>query len=215
MALEATVWEYALADIPTEHLEECFKRALAGKRDDYLMKATALTVEWDTYHEELRATARANAARVENERLLLGSGSAWERPVTLHEWKGLHNLPEEWNLGDPYPPQSDLYGLPSAQASGEWVMDPVGTLVDSRWHMRRRKPWELYPNQHNPQRKVVAGVEWLWYIEVCPEADNPNAHCPGFITEHTGPAGTWEKQMPCPDHSFRLRELTTRREKNR
>lgn len=65
----------------------------------------------------------------------------------------------------------------------------------------------MYPTLANPDVRVVKvggkKVEFRWWIDVCPEVDNPGDECPGYILEHLGPAGSLVKQRECPDHGFR------------
>lgn len=103
----ARSWQMALEDIPTHHLEECFRRALKAKRDDFPLSAPAVNRAYDDYKPELLRQAQAHAA--EQERLLEAGHGSLDR-MTLDEWKTRHNLPAEWKLGDPFPPESDLHG---------------------------------------------------------------------------------------------------------
>lgn len=99
------MWEYALEDIPTHHLMECFKRAVKAKSDTYMVTCIEINMQWKEYHQELLRQARELPA-------LPVASSGLPRRMTLTEWKALHNLPEHWALGDAYPPESDLHYKP-------------------------------------------------------------------------------------------------------
>lgn len=193
MQLELKVWGYSLENVPDAHLAECFKRAFRAKRDDFMLKASAVLREWDLYREELVALATVNREHI----LMLPPGTV--TPIHLSAFKARHNLPEDWALGDPYPPESDLYGVP-VQRQAVWVANDIPD--DPKWHRRTKKPWELYPNESNPARSMVNGREFLWWVDTCKGLD-----CPGYIIEHKGPGGTWMKQKPCPDHGWKLRGM--------
>jgi hypothetical protein len=109
LQLDLKVWDYSLESIPTHHLEECCRRALRGKRNDFPLTAAAVNREWDTLVEELRVQADQHAAQQDN---LLKAGHGSLGLMTQAEWKARHNLPAEWKLGDPFPPESDLCGKP-------------------------------------------------------------------------------------------------------
>lgn len=189
---EVKVWGYSLEDIPDAHLGECFRRAFAAKRDDYMLKAPAVLREWDAYREELVALATLN-----RDHLLMLPAPA-STPITLKAFRARHNLPADWELGQPYPPESDLYGVPAERPGKVWVEEPVP--YDPRWYRRTKKPWELYPTQDRPQRSMVRGVEFVWWVDAC-----VGQACPGYILEHKGPGGVWLEQRPCPDHGWKLK----------
>lgn len=107
-ALEAvaTSFAYALEDIPTHHLEEAFRRAIRAKVDDFPLTAAAVNRAYDDMLPELQERARANADN-QYARLKEGYGSLGN--MSIVEFKARHNLPAAWQLGEPYPPESDLY----------------------------------------------------------------------------------------------------------
>jgi len=102
----AKSFAYALDDIPTHHLEEAFRRAIRAKVDDFPLTAAAVNRAYDDMLPELQARARSNA---DLQYGLLKEGHGSLGYMTLLEWKALHNLPAAWRLGDPIPPESDLY----------------------------------------------------------------------------------------------------------
>lgn len=55
----ATAWEYALEDIPTEHLDACFKRAVKAKTDTRPMSAIEVRNQWHTLSQEIANLERA------------------------------------------------------------------------------------------------------------------------------------------------------------
>lgn len=99
-------WEMVIGDIPTHHLQECFIRAARAKLDDYPLTANAVNRAYQEMKPELLRQAQENAAS--QERLLMSGKGSLDR-MTLDEWKTRHNLPPAWKLGDPFPPESDLY----------------------------------------------------------------------------------------------------------
>lgn len=107
--LVAKSFAYALEDIPTHWLEEAFKRAIQNKTDDFPLTAAAVNKAYQDFLPELQARAATHSAKQEH---LLRSGRGSLGVMTLIEWKQRHNLPDEWKLGEPYPPESDLYGKP-------------------------------------------------------------------------------------------------------
>jgi DNA replication protein DnaC len=80
---------------------------------------------------------------------------------------------------------------------------------DAGWHTRERLPWELYPSADAPRVSVVKvgperrKIEYRWWVDKCPEVDNPNDECPGYILEHRGPGGEWLHRRECPYHGMR------------
>lgn len=107
--LLAKAYNYALEDVPTHHLEQCFKIALYNKRDNFPVSGIEMRLAWLGYKDELRARAAEHAAEMERE-LMFGKGSL--DYISLDEFKRRHNLPPQWRLGDAYPPESDLYSKP-------------------------------------------------------------------------------------------------------
>jgi hypothetical protein len=107
--LEVKVWEYALGDVPTHHLEECFRRAVRAKENGYMVLATEINQQYREMIPELQRQANAQAAQQD---YLLRSGQGSLGYTSLAEFKTRHNLPPQWKLGDAYPPESDLYDGP-------------------------------------------------------------------------------------------------------
>ena len=105
----AMSFAYALDDIPTHHLSDCFQRAIRRQTDDFHLTAAAVKREYEDMLPELQQQAReaedTNALRLESGRLNFGY-------ISIPAFKERHNLPPQWKLGDPYPPESDLYGKP-------------------------------------------------------------------------------------------------------
>lgn len=129
-ALEAlaTSFAFALEDIPSHHLRECFRRAIQTNTSDFPLTAAAVIRVWNDIMPELRAQA-ASASIAEEYRLKSGQGSI--EYMGLAEFKLRHNLPIEWRLGDAYPPESDLYqaGVP-LQAEQAYRCE---RCKDARW----------------------------------------------------------------------------------
>lgn len=114
----ATSFAYTLEDIPTHHLEACFRRAQQTSTSEWPVVAATVRKAYDAMLPDLLDIARLHA-NAEVLRLQAGHGSLGR--MTLEEWKGLHNLPAMWKLGDAYPPESDLYSvLPPEQAEQTW-----------------------------------------------------------------------------------------------
>lgn len=111
---EATAWTLALSHIPTQHLEECFKRAITGWTSEFMMPAAAVNRAYRDYLPELEARAHTHA---EKQEALLRAGYGSLGLMTFTEWKQRHNLPANWRgtgrlpelSAEPYPPESDLY----------------------------------------------------------------------------------------------------------
>lgn len=55
-------FEYALGDVPTQHLEECFKRAMKAKRDTFPLASVELTTQYEAMKPELLDAARTREA---------------------------------------------------------------------------------------------------------------------------------------------------------
>lgn len=124
----ARSWQMAIEDIPTHHLEECFKRALKAKRDDFPIAAPAVNKAYDEYKPELLRQAQENAAT--QDRLLMSGHGSLDR-MTIEEWKSRHNLPATWKLGDPFPPESDLHNKPLPQKTE--VVYACQRCLDAGW----------------------------------------------------------------------------------
>jgi hypothetical protein len=103
----AKSFAYALEGIPTHHLEECFRRAIRAKVDDFPMTAAAVNRAYQELIPELLAQSETHSAMQE---YLLRSGQRSLDLMTVIEFKEMHNLPATWELGMAYPPESDLYG---------------------------------------------------------------------------------------------------------
>jgi hypothetical protein len=94
---------YALEDIPTQHLRNCFVLAIRAQTDDFPLTAAAVNRQY----EELKPDLLRKAQQQQPPALPSGKGY-----ITLSQFKERHNLPEEWQLGQPYPETSDLYNAP-------------------------------------------------------------------------------------------------------
>jgi hypothetical protein len=99
----AKAFDYALEGIPTNRLEESFTGAIRAQTDDFPLTAAAV----NRFYEELKPE-------------LVRQGQQWQPPalppgqfyITIDEFKRRHNLPPEWELGQTYPPDSDLHNAP-------------------------------------------------------------------------------------------------------
>ena len=60
---EMHVWRASLTSIPTQHIGTCGQRAMANKRDDYMLKPSAVTREWDYLKEELATRQQQQASK--------------------------------------------------------------------------------------------------------------------------------------------------------
>ena len=100
----AKAFAYALEDIPTSHLEACFTRAIRAQTDNFPLGAAAVVRQWEGLGQEL--------LRNPPEPDVLALPVARSGYLSLVDWKAKHNLPEAWQLGQPYPPESDLYNRP-------------------------------------------------------------------------------------------------------
>lgn len=105
----AMSFAYALEDIPTHHLEACFQRAIREQTDSFHLTAAAVNKVYDEMMPELQRKAQEHAAQAD---YLLQSGQGSLGYTSLVEFKARHNLPASWRLGNPYPPESDLYNKP-------------------------------------------------------------------------------------------------------
>jgi hypothetical protein len=209
LELEVKVWEYALGDVPTHHLEECFRRAIHAKTDSYMVLATEIRKQYQEMLPEL-----AQQAREASDRLALQAGyDDADRAMGAREWKEKHNLPATWSPTDGYPPESDLYEHGPDDRLDEAEADirahpPKACGRDGRWHVRSKMPWELYPPADNPRVVMAKGMdgkhrEFVWWVDECVEEINPADRCPGYILEHHGPGGQWINRKECPIHGFR------------
>lgn len=143
---------------------------------------------------------------------------------SLTDWKVLHNLPHDWKLGDPYPKESDLYGkgVPRLSHGEPFSKEHIDNLHEQNpnWLDAQKAPWELYPDAEHPEVKEVVVVktvtdEWggkhkvrerqrnIYWVDRCTEIDFPEVECPGYVLEHYGPEGKWERKLPCPLHRDR------------
>lgn len=223
---EAVAVAYALEIIPTDYLEECLQLAIQQQTDAFPLTAGAVKTVWEWQ------VKREVQEREEARKTMLQLAPPRVEDMNIPDFKALHNLPDSWHLGQPYPPESDLYRspLPVSQAKIENVF-PAGPELqsDSKWHSRRKLPWELYPNAEHPKVSVVRikktvrpddllgfigdkvgwvgteyeDIEYRWWVDRCVEMDHPANVCPGYILEHMGPGGTWENKRPCPFHVSR------------
>lgn len=113
----ALSFAYALEDIPTSQLDECFKRAIREKTDDFPLTAAAVRRQLDAVVTDLQEQQRRHDAEQE-ELLKLNGPRAGE--MRYDEWKARHNLPEHWRAtmhpngvgAQGYPIESDLYSGP-------------------------------------------------------------------------------------------------------
>jgi hypothetical protein len=126
--LEVKVWEYALGDVPTHHLEECFRRAVRAKENGYMVLATEINIQYREMLPELQRQAQAHAAQTD---YLLQSGLGGLGYISLEEFKARHNLPAAWKWGIPYPPESDLYRAPVPPMPEQTYR--CQTCRDARW----------------------------------------------------------------------------------
>jgi hypothetical protein len=124
----ASSFAYVLDTLPTQHLEECFKRAMQHNTGDFLLTAGAVTKEYQDMLPELQ---RAAAQHANEQTLRLEAGYGSLDRMGIDEWKTRHNLPAAWRLGEPYPPESDLCGAPVPRPA-EVVWD-CNTCHDARW----------------------------------------------------------------------------------
>lgn len=126
----ATSFAYALENIPTQHLAECFQRAIRNNTDDFLLTAGAVNREYAELIPELQELARRHSQEKEYQ-LKEGRGSLGD--MTVVEWKERHNMPADWRLGQNYPPESDLYNGPYPERE-EVPAPPKGwSRVGSPW----------------------------------------------------------------------------------
>lgn len=107
--LEAT-WEYACGDIPTEHLDECFRRALRAKRNSYPLSAIEVNMAWVDYRLELREN-RIKAETMQHLRLASASALASQsgparadERMTFTEWRRRHSAENPQHRVDQCPP---------------------------------------------------------------------------------------------------------------
>ena len=70
----ATSFAFALDDIPTHHLGECFQRAIRQQTDDFLLTASAVNRVYQEMLPELRRQAETSSIS-EQRRLEAGHGS--------------------------------------------------------------------------------------------------------------------------------------------
>lgn len=137
----AISFAYALDSIPTHHLEECFRRAIQQKLDDFPLTAAAVNRAYQELIPELQARAETHSATQE---YLLRSGQGSIGLMSFTEWKERHNLPAAWRgtgqsmaiSDEPYPPESDLYGT-----GGLSVFD----LREYKCHRCKDSGWLCWP----------------------------------------------------------------------
>lgn len=208
--LEAKVWEYALGDVPTHHLEECFRRAVRAHEGTYMVLATEIRQQYAEMLPEL-----AQQARVASDTAALQAGrDTANKAMSLHEWNEKHNLPPGFRkTAEEYPPESDLYEkspndqLDALEAEIR-AHPPRSCGRDGRWHFREKNPWEFYPPADQPRVVSAKGMdgrrrEFVWWVDECVEEIDINATCPGYVLEHHGPGGQWLSRKECPIHGFR------------
>lgn len=131
----AEAYSIALEDIPTERLRACFVRAIRGRRDGFPPASGDVLTEWEGLREELRVQGQQHA---ENELLRLKAGHGSLGLMTLGEFKERHNLPATWKLGQPYPPESDLYEKPLPPRDVPW--GGCDRCADAGWLVNRDTP---------------------------------------------------------------------------
>lgn len=144
--VEMKVWDAALDEVPTKHIETLWQRAMKNKRDDFPLRSSQLLKEWDGLKEELREQAQAHA---NEQHALLKAGHGSLGPIALDDFKARHNLPGDWRLGDPYPPESDLHGKPvpvRKNAESEYFGPR-----DSHWYRSTKTHLELYGPDNGKQ----------------------------------------------------------------
>jgi hypothetical protein len=147
--LEVKVWEYALGDVPTHHLEECFRRAVRAKENGYMVLATEINQQYREMLPELQRQAQAHSAQTD---YLLQSGQGGLGYISLAEFRARHNLPASWKPGDPYPPESDLYDA---------AVPPQPEQVIGCWTCRDARLIKDYPP--GPNGRLYP------YIKPCPD----------------------------------------------
>jgi hypothetical protein len=118
-------WEYAISSVPTHHLEECFRRALAAKRDTFPFAAPEVSRAWEELQQELLRQGYAHDVPA-----LPSGGTGY---ISLAQFKERHSLPPEWKLGDPYPPESDLYQKPVPRPLHEEELVDCPRCKDAGW----------------------------------------------------------------------------------
>jgi hypothetical protein len=126
LPLMAKTWEVAIGHIPTKHLEECFTRAIRAKTDNFPFSAPEVNRQWEELQQELLRRRDENDGDV----ILLAPSMGY---VTIQEFKARHSLPPEWKLGDPYPPESDLYQKPVPRPLHEQELVSCPRCKDAGW----------------------------------------------------------------------------------
>ena len=142
---------YALENIPTRRLGECFRKATQSHTSHYPMGADAVLAIW----EELKAappTEDYDQYAHISAPILLDEGFVRKDDyLSVAEWKELHNLPKEWEPGKPYPAESDLYGktLPV-----EEILYTCWSCKDAGW---TRRPYD--PRTMRSARLIPCGCK--------------------------------------------------------
>lgn len=189
----------------------------------------------ETLAPYLLAPAEPERARDED---AAESNDEWEvvDEMLPQEWNAWFGIPANWRATEPYPEGSRLYKKEGEALNAfhmrEFLNSPLvpRNFIRPRnwWAPRNSKaPWEMMPtkdhplvtrfwvarNQSDPHGHVKRNrvwVEFTRWVDRCTEIDfGPDVECKGYVLEHYGPEGKWEKPHACPMHQDRLVALRT------
>ena len=136
----AVSFAYALENVPTRWLEESFRRAIQTKEDDFPITASSVNKAYNELLLELQAREQTQKAMREYK---LKSGQGGPGLMSIDEFKARHNLPAAWKLGEPYPPESDLYGKPVPPSAYQKHLFRCLKCKDAGW---TRIPYDALTN---------------------------------------------------------------------
>lgn len=229
---ECISWLRGLEHVPSESLGKLMQRASDEWKENYPMVAGHCKRVWDDMRSEQSAQYMLPSP-VERERdeEAAADDNHWE--VVDHffpeSWNAWHGLPADWrgkSTAQSYPEESDLYGKDEIPLNRHYMDEFLNARLLPRnfgpvpryWHVSEVPPavWEQMPNKEAPQItrvKVLNGktLTYARWVDRCPTIDfGDEVDCPGYVIEHYGPEGKWEKPHACPMHYHNLEQLRVR-----
>ena len=103
-------WAYALENVPTRRLAVSFQVAIQNYTGEYTIGAADVLRVWNELSSQPNTGEWDRYAHISPPLQLPEGDSGRHTYITIAEWKAKHGLPQDWQLGDPYSPGSDLLG---------------------------------------------------------------------------------------------------------